>query len=157
MPKYKTIHICYSDKNKIPKYIYTNLKNLNPDYDIKFYGNKECYDFLLEYFSKNYANFFDNIPDGPIKADFWRVCILYIFGGVYLDIDVKLLKPLDFIIPDDISFLTSTSRCMTCLNPIIIYSKPRNILLYNTILGLYENKKKKYSYWVYSVCPKIIF
>ena len=152
MVKYKIVHICYSDKNKIPEYVYKKLKKQNPDYDINLYGDKECYDFLLKYFSKDYAIFFNNISDGPIKADFWRLCILYIFGGVYLDIDVELYKPLDFIIPDDINFLTSTSRQKKCLNPIIIYSEPKNILLYNTILSMYEKRKKKYSYWGYSVC-----
>lgn len=147
----KTIYICYSDKTKIPKYIYTIWKKLNPEYNIKLYGNKECYNFLIKYFSKDYADFFDNIKDGPIKADFWRVCILYIYGGVYVDIDVIPIYPLRNFISDEIDFLTSIS-IDGGLNPLIIYSKPNNILLYNTILALYNNKNKEYSYWGYSIC-----
>ena len=64
--------------------------------------------------------------------------------------------PLKDFITDDISFLTSTSIHSYNLNPIIIYSKPKNVLLYNTIVALYENRKKKYSYWGYSICKPMM-
>tara|TARA_B110000971_G_C20024472_1_gene508066 strand:+ start:899 stop:2422 length:1524 start_codon:yes stop_codon:yes gene_type:complete len=149
----KTIHMCYSDISKIPQYVYEKWHKLNPEYKIKFYGNKECYDFLRKYFSIELAKHFNSIPDGPIKADLWRPCILYIMGGVYADIDVEPLVPLRDYITDDIDFLTCISYNKQEMNPILIYSHPKNNLLYLIINKLYNKRHKPYKYLTYSICP----
>ncbi len=98
-----------------------NLKHLNPNYTINVYGDAECVDFFKTYFSQEYVDFFQNkIKHGPIKADFWRACVIYVFGGVYLDVDVRLEKSLDEIIADNVTFCTSGSRNSHHVNPIIL-------------------------------------
>ena len=43
---------------------------------------------------------------GAMKADFFRYCVLYKLGGIYLDIKSKINIPLGLIIkPDDICIL----------------------------------------------------
>lgn len=149
----KTIHMCYSDIAKIPQYVYEKWHKLNPEYRIKFYGNKECYEFLKKYFSSKLADYFNSIPDGHIKADLWRPCILYIMGGVYADIDVEPLVPLRDYITDDIDFLTCISSTHHTMNPVIIYARPKNKILYHTLNQLYNKRHKPYDYWTYSICP----
>ena len=89
----KVIYICYKTKN-IPEYIIPNWKKLNPDYKIKLYDNQDCIDFLEKEFGSEYVDTFNYIKDGPIKADFWRCCIIYKYGGIYADIDIKPVKPM---------------------------------------------------------------
>ena len=151
----KTIHMCYSDIEKIPQYVYDKWHSLNPEYKIKLYGNTECYEFLKKYFSIELAEYFNSIPDGPIKADLWRPCILYIMGGVYADIDVEPLVPLKDIITDNIDFLTCISSNKHEMNPILIYSHPKNKILYLIINKLYNKRHKPYDYWGYSICKTI--
>ena len=43
---------------------------------------------------------FDEFSHGAHKADLWRLCVLYIYGGCYLDADLALMKPIDDIIKD---------------------------------------------------------
>lgn len=49
-------------------------------------------------------NLFEEIEYGPYKCDFWRLCKLYINGGVYSDIDIEPLMSIDEIIKDNCDF-----------------------------------------------------
>ena len=60
----------------------------------ELYDNKMCEDFLLNNYSEEHKNIFNYIKHGPIKADFWRICIINKFGGLYVDSDIMPLKPL---------------------------------------------------------------
>ena len=65
--------------------------------------------FCSKYFDPIVSECFINIPYGPIKSDLWRLCILYIYGGVYSDIDVYPIKPLRFYIKNDLTFIVPIS------------------------------------------------
>jgi hypothetical protein len=69
------------------------IKSLNPDYEYRFYDDQDCRDFILKNFGHNYANAFDTLIPGAFKCDFWRYAVLYVNGGVYLDMDMKPLYP----------------------------------------------------------------
>ena len=72
---YKTI-----DNNVLKK---KNLwEELNPEYEIIVYDDNMCRDFLKKEYSDLHVNLFDFLKDGPIKSDFWRVCILNKYGGI---------------------------------------------------------------------------
>lgn len=66
------------------------------------------------HYSDEHVKLFQWIPDGPIKADFWRVCVLHTFGGVYSDADNEPLVPLSDFVRDDVSMTT----CMRLLEKI---------------------------------------
>ena len=68
--------MCYKTK-KIPSYLIPNIKKIYPDYDVKLYDDNDCIDFFKKEYSDEYVDLFNSLKDGPIKADFWRVCILW--------------------------------------------------------------------------------
>ena len=107
----------------IPKVIYITHKNieiirpysqkwidLNPEYTIELYDNERCIEFLTREYTQQHVDIFNFISDGPIKADFWRVCILYKYGGIYADADIVPLVPLCEYIKPDIEFATCISK-----------------------------------------------
>ena len=85
----KIIHITYKDKNKIPNYVFYNLKKYAYDYDIIYYSDNDCFNFLKKYYNINFANLFNKLSTGAHKADFFRYCLLYKIGGIYIDIKIK--------------------------------------------------------------------
>ena len=102
----KCIYMCYKNKN-IPKKVIENWQILNPDYDIKLFDDNDCRMFIHRHFGEKHANIFNSISSGPNKADFWRLCVLYINGGVYTDIDLMPLEPLSYILQNaNINFST---------------------------------------------------
>ena len=153
----KIIHLCYKTKN-IPDFILKNWKELNPDYEIILYDNNDCIRFLLDNFGQNYVNIFNFIRDGPIKADFFRVCVLYKCGGVYSDIDCQLLIPIKNFIEQNITFLTCISNNINELNPHLIIS-PKNHPILKAAIDKYNEiyiKSIPYSYWGWSIVQIMI-
>jgi hypothetical protein len=151
----KNIHLCYKDKN-VPKYVIDNLLKLNPNYNICLSDDEDCKNFLYKNFSQQHVDCFEFIPHGPIKADFWRVCKLYIDGGIYCDIDIEPLVPFDSFFESDAIFVTSSSKIRNYLNPIILAAHKHDPILEHCI-DIYINKKfpkkNRYRYWDWSICP----
>lgn len=89
----KTIHYCWfgrGEKPKLAQKCIASWKKFCPDYEIiewnedNFDVHKNCYTEEA-YNSKKYA----------FVTDFVRLYVLYNYGGIYMDTDVELLKPLD--------------------------------------------------------------
>ena len=103
--------------NAIPKRIYQTFesnsfstqfqtivdswKRHNPTYEYVFYNAKDREDFIKTNFEWSVYDAYCRIIPGAYKADLWRYCILYMYGGVYVDIDTLCFGSLDnFITPD---------------------------------------------------------
>ena len=104
----KKIYQSWKTKNLPPEMVKNveKLKSMNPDYAYELWDDADCKKFLLEYFGENYVNAFDVLKPGAFKCDFWRYAILYVYGGVYLDIDMVPLTPLNDFIKDSDEFIT---------------------------------------------------
>jgi mannosyltransferase OCH1-like enzyme len=155
--------------NKIPKVIYQTYKNknvpiiikerwlkLNPEYEYHLYDDNDCYNFLIKYYTKEHADFFKyKIKDGPIKSDFWRVCILYQFGGIYADIDIFPNVPIDQFVDSDTTLytcITDPKLDKNNLNPHFIATTPKNPLILDCInIYIREKINTEYSYLGWSI------
>ncbi len=149
----KIIYLCYKNK-QIPDYIIPNWQKLNPDYKIILYDNQDCINFLNEQYGEEYVTIFNFIKDGPIKADFWRCCILYKYGGVYADIDTEPIMSLDILIVSDLELLTVRSgQKEDGITPELIICKKNNKLLDLCIKTYvkYMNENIQYTYWGWSI------
>jgi hypothetical protein len=147
----KNLFLCYKTKN-INSMIIQDLKKNNPGWTINLYDDNECFNFILKNYGDKLAKTFNDISDGPIKADIFRICILEYYGGVYLDIDCKLLKPLDQIITPNLTFGCGSCYKINWVDPAFMFSSKGNPILKNCI-NLYKNviSQQKYSYWGYSI------
>jgi len=74
-----------------------NILFYNPDYIYEIYTEDSCIKFLKEYFPK-YLDLFYIIERPQYKSDLMRYLILFIKGGIYIDIDMQLISSLDKII-----------------------------------------------------------
>jgi hypothetical protein len=138
----KIIYMCCKDKNDIPEKVTKNWKQLNPDYQIKLYDDDECYNYLVDKYGQDYGDFYNEIPFGPIKADLWRLCILYKTGGVYSDIDIKPYVPInDIINEDDISFCSCLSTFKNNIFQAFIYTTKENPILKTCIDHMFSKRK----------------
>jgi mannosyltransferase OCH1-like enzyme len=149
----KVIHICYKELAPIQKYSII-WKQLNPDYELRLYDDTLCEQFLLENFSQLHCDIFKFIKDGPIKADFWRCCILYKNGGIYADADILPIVPLCEYIDESADFLTCISdKSVGGYNPHLIRCLAGEPLMKKCIETYIEYHKtnKPYGYWEWSV------
>ena len=89
----KTIHYCWFGKNKMPKNILECLdtwEKILPEYK-KVCWNEDNFDIH----SNKFVEEAYNAKKWAFVADYVRLYALYHHGGIYLDTDVKVLKPLD--------------------------------------------------------------
>ena len=151
----KVIYQTYKDKN-VPTIVKERWLKLNPDYEYYLYDDDDCYNFLIKYYTKEHADFFKyKIKDGPIKSDFWRVCILYQFGGIYADIDIVPHVPIKEFVDSDTTLytcITDSKLDQNNLNPHFIATIPKNPLILDCI-NIYMNEKinTQYSYLGWSI------
>jgi len=52
-----------------------------------FYDNAMCDDFIKNNFDEQVNKAYFLLPIGVMKADLWRYCIIYKYGGIYADVD----------------------------------------------------------------------
>lgn len=100
----------YYDKTKIPEYIFEGINKYASNYKYLLLDDMDALNFLNIYFTKSVIDRFNELSYGAHKADLLRYCLLYIFGGVYLDIKTILIKPLDEILVNKNYFYTCLSK-----------------------------------------------
>ena len=98
----KIIHYCWFGSNKKPRKVRKCIaiwKKLLPDYEF-IEWNEDNFDInMIEYAKEAY-----NEKKYAFVSDVARLYALLQFGGIYMDTDVELLKPLD-------SFLNHRAFC----------------------------------------------
>ncbi|MDY3874179.1 MAG: glycosyltransferase [Megamonas funiformis] len=133
----KIIHYCWindgneGDFPQIVKDCIDSWKRILPDYEIKEWNinnfdiNKNNY-IKEAYKMKKYA----------FVSDYIRLYVLYNYGGIYMDTDVKVLKSLNrFLNEKAFMGFESLDRVATC-----IIGAEKGSLLIKDMLNLYNNK-----------------
>jgi len=99
----KFIHQTFQTR-MLPEYIATaayTLIDKNPEYKYHYYDDHDQREFILNNFDSKVVQAYDRLIPGAYKADLWRYCVIYIEGGVYVDIKMGALVPLSKIIDAD--------------------------------------------------------
>jgi Glycosyltransferase sugar-binding region containing DXD motif len=80
-----------------------SFKHLNPGWEHCFYTDEQCLDWVGRV-CPPLLPVYEGFATGIHRADFFRILVLYYEGGVYADIDVECLRPLDELlaaVPED--------------------------------------------------------
>jgi len=78
--------------NEIKRVIQKSALNLNCK--VKYFNDHDCRNFIKNNYHSNILKAYDSLIPTAYKADLWRYCILYKYGGVYSDLTQEILKPL---------------------------------------------------------------
>ena len=136
----KVIIQTYYDKSKVPDKVYKIIRKYAPEYKHIVYDDNDCIKFLTQFdktFNKssefNLVDRFNSYRKGAHKADLFRYCYLYQYGGVYLDIKTELIQPLSTLITQDNSLYTVIARNNCTIYQGIIASYPKHPILGNLV------------------------
>ena len=83
---------------EIYKHIFWDMTNKNPGYQLFFFSDDDCRNYIIDEYGEDYLKTYDNVLPTAYKADFWRYLILYKHGGCYGDFSQSMLVPFDYII-----------------------------------------------------------
>jgi hypothetical protein len=126
-------------KKNPPQKVFDRWNKLNPSYTIDFSLDHDCISFLKNNFGSKFSDLFNSIQEGMYKADFWRICKLYIHGGVYADIDIVPAVNLDDLTSLNTTFITCLSIVDKAFFQAFFITPPKNPLLYSFIVSFIQN------------------
>lgn len=112
---------------------YENLKAMNPNYNFKFFDDSNTSDYM----EKNcpYAfSAFDNIIPYAFKVDIFRLCLMYVEGGIYLDYKSTTLIPFDeWLMNDHVMVTQSYGKSSGLINGFLYSPKPGHEIFKNAM------------------------
>lgn len=122
-------------------------KELNSELDIeqKIFNYDECCSLIEEHFDDELLLFFRTQPHGHFKSDLWRLCALYVYGGVYADIDQELLLPFSEFFNENIDFCGVSNMERYNLSNGFIYAKKQSKIIEKNIELTYKKYRKALS------------
>jgi len=119
------------------------LKNQNPGFKHYLFDDNDCREFIQKYFKPDVLDAYDRLIPGAYKADLWRYCILFIKGGIYVDIKYIPFNGFKFINLCESEHLVLDNDNNGIYNAFMICNAG-NQNLYNCIRQIVENVKNKY-------------
>lgn len=152
-----------TSKNKPDKY---TLDSINSIIDESWTHIHFVDSEIVEYFNNNkleefpdIIEIFNSIEQGEYKADMFRYYYLYINGGVFVDSDLELSKPLDKIIKK-YNFFTVQSGSEKNHESIfngLLGTEANNKIIYEALVDIYDTFKNKkpindYEYFCVNLC-----
>lgn len=130
----KIIHYVWLGGNKKPDYLIKNIeswKKYCPDYQI-IEWNEQNFDIN----SNTYLKEAIEQKKWAFASDYVRIKVVHEYGGIYMDTDVELLKPIDGFLDADF-FTNFENLVMLCFA--VIGAKPNSVIL-EKMLSYYEGK-----------------
>jgi hypothetical protein len=95
----KTIWQTYETPiNELPLLAQQSLetwKSLNPNWSHGYMSGQDREDFFRTEFGGEVFETYMKYPLGVMKAGLWRFAILYVYGGVYADLDTECVSPIE--------------------------------------------------------------
>jgi mannosyltransferase OCH1-like enzyme len=131
--------------SKLPEYMLecsNTWKKMNPEYEYRYLDDNDMDSFILEHFGEEWLNILNSCPIKIMKVDTFKYMLLYVYGGVYADIDYICSAPIDswsekeqnLIIFQDDLFLEFTQA--------VFASSKNNIILSKTIDNIKKDLKE---------------
>ena len=148
--KYESIiplnfYTCWHTKDLPPlmKENYDQLVLQNPELNFHLYDEDECRKFIEDNFDLDVLNAYNSLIPCSYKSDLWRFCVLYINGGVYMDIKYKCVNNFKLItLTEKEYFVRDRPTNMTYTALIVV--KPTNPIMLTCINKIVKNVKNKY-------------
>jgi len=125
------IHQIWVGPNPIPeksKKFIEKIKELHPNFEYRLWNNNDIN-------KKNFKNikYINDTTSYAQKADIMRYEILYNYGGIYIDIDMEVLKNLEPLLTNELVVCNEDSNIDKYMSNAFIASTRYNINLKNTV------------------------
>lgn len=121
------------------------LKRLNPEFEYHFFNDTDRENFIKENFDFDVLYAYRKLIPGAYRADLFRYCVLYIHGGIYLDIKFKPFKGFKFIeLTEKEHFCWDLPESNYGISNGLMVAKPGNTYLLNAIKKVVYNVKNNF-------------
>ena len=139
------LYTCWHTKDLPPlmKANYDNLVATNPRITFHLYDEPECREFILNNFKPDVLAAYDSLIPSSYKSDLWRFCMLFINGGIYMDIKYRCVNGFKFLDLTEKEYFVRDNDPKDTYTALIV-TLPGNQILFKCIRQIVENVKNKY-------------
>ncbi|MDI9358291.1 MAG: glycosyltransferase [Phycisphaerales bacterium] len=144
---------------KIPKIIFQTLKtrrvseqmyyaiqsilDKNPDYEYYLYDDQDIVAMITQYFDASVVQAYNRLLPGAFKADLWRYCVLFQYGGVYIDAKMIFRKPLHTLMEEH-DFISCIDRPKCTILNAFIGVVPKHPFMHQLIQQILTHIEQEY-------------
>jgi len=127
----KIIHTSFKTYQSIPKEyneVFKSWKATNPDWEVKFYSYKDNYKVVKNNFPWLYDTY-KNFYFDEQRLDMAKACYLYLYGGLYVDINylpLANIDPLFYKSNDELYFTYYNDNNQNTIVTSFMASKPKS-------------------------------
>lgn len=138
------LYTCWHTKDLPPlmRKNYDYLVESNPKITFHLYDEQDCRQFIQENFDSEVLNAYNSLIPCAYKSDLWRVCVLYINGGIYMDIKYRCANGFKFIDLTEKEYFVRDYNTNNVYNALIV-TLPKNEIMLKCINQIVENVKNK--------------
>ena len=140
------VYTCWHTKDLPPlmKKNYEKLISDNPEMKFHLFDENDCQEFINSCFGVDVLNAYNSLVPCSYKSDLWRYCVLFINGGIYMDIKFECFNNFKLVsLTESEHFVRDRDPPGGTLTGLII-TKPGNLILLNCIRQIVSNVKNKY-------------
>lgn len=150
----KIHQILINDSNKLPEEFpefhnlcYGQIKKLYPNEDYHLYSGEELEEIIENKFSGDVYTAYKKLKPYACKADLARLCLLYLYGGLYIDLNLYFINTIPNL--DELEFfafrdLSKMSKQSWAVQNGIMYSTPKSKVVKNAIDLIIKHCKEEY-------------
>ena len=138
-------YTCWHTKDLPPlmKKNYEQLVLQNPELKFHLYDENECRQFIEDNFDSEVLTAYNSLVPCSYKSDLWRFCVLYINGGIYMDIKYKCVNNFKLIALTEKEYFVRDRPINTTYTALIVV-KPQNSIMLKCINQIVSNVKQNY-------------
>jgi len=131
---YNTLDLPFLIKENI-----NELQKNNSELKYHLFDIEMCRKFIEDNFDDNVLYSFNKLKSNVCKMDLWKYCVLYIHGGIYLDIKFKCITKLIQLTDKEYFVKNENNICDE-----LIVCFPKNKILYKCIMKIIENVENNF-------------
>ena len=148
------VYTCWHTK-VLPPLMRLNVENLiaaNPALQFHLYDENECRNFIRTHFKPDVLAAYNSLIPCSYKSDLWRYCVLFINGGIYMDIKFKCMNNFTLMsLTEKEHFVRDRDPPGGTLTGLIV-SKPFNKIMFSCIRQIVQNVQRQF-YGRDPLCP----
>jgi len=115
-----------------------SIKRENPEFEHYLYDDSDCRNFIKEHFPEEVSKTYSKLVPQAYKSDLWRYCIMYICGGIYMDIKLEMVNGFKMIhLTEGEQWVLDSNPKDVCVGFLIC--KPGNDIFLKCINRIVEN------------------
>ena len=124
------------NNRQLSKSVYSWAKFDKHGFNYNFYNDDMCEQFMKNiapYINKDIYTAYCRLPLSVMKADLWRYCIIYHFGGIYADTDTICKTNPALFINDALLTIVPENSCHLCQ---WVFAAPKGSPILKSVIDL---------------------